>query len=290
MRIAIVPNINKPKAMTASDELVELLGGHTIVVLAETDPRQALIRFAPELVVVLGGDGSVLRIANAAAELEAAVVGINFGKLGYLTAFSLEQFKEHLPVILDGRCASTQRLMLLAALYHNHGIPGRRSVAELTAPFPIYFGTALNDVVINAGAPFRMIELQLQIDQYDTTTFRSDGLIVSTSSGSTAYSLSAGGPLLAPDVHAMVLTPLCPHSLSFRPVVVSDSSAIIIHPGHLNPGTRISFDGQFGFGFHEDQYLVIRRSPHPLRLLENPHLSHWDVLAQKLLWARSPKQ
>ncbi len=290
MRIALVPNINKPDAMVACDELVKLLAAHAPVVLAQKDPREALAAFAPELVIVLGGDGSILRIANAIAGLNTAVVGVNFGKLGYLAAFSLEQFKQHLPSILEGRCSTTDRLMLNGIVYANGGKRHWRSIPELTTGTPLYTATALNDVVINAGAPFRMIELQVQIDQDDTTTFRSDGIIVSTSSGSTGYNLSAGGPLLSPNVHAMVLTPICPHSLSFRPVVISDSSAVVIYPKRLNSGTRISFDGQFGFDFHEDQYLVVRRAPHPLRLVENPQLSHWQMLAQKLLWARSPRQ
>ena len=289
MRIAVVPNIDKPDAMAASEQILSLLPGHTVVLLAEKDPRKALLGFSAELVIVLGGDGSILRIANAAAESHTAVVGINFGKLGHLTAFSLEEFKQFLPLILAGNAPCTDRMMLHAALYRNGSNRGKRDVAELIAGEVIYFGTALNDVVINAGAPFRMIELLLQIDRHETTTFRSDGLIVSTSSGSTGYNLSAGGPLMTPDVHAMALTPICPHSLSFRPVVLPDTAAVIIHPQRLNPGTRISFDGQFGFAFHDDQYLVVRRSPHPLRLVENPQMSHWQVLAQKLMWAHTPR-
>jgi NAD+ kinase len=290
MRIALVPNVDKPDAVEAGKALLKSLSAHTVTLLAEGNPRDTLTRFKPELVIVLGGDGSILRIANAIAGLNTTVVGINFGKLGYLAAFSLDEFNHHLPAILAGTCPCTNRLLLRGNIYAQGAKRTLRTIEELTAAHPLYSATALNDVVINAGAPFRMIELQVQIDQSDTTTFRSDGIIVSTSSGSTGYNLSAGGPLVAPELRAMVMTPICPHSLSFRPVVLPDSSAIVLYPRHVNPGTRISFDGQFGYDLHEDQYVVVRAAPQPLRLLENPQMSHWDMLAQKLLWARSPRQ
>jgi NAD+ kinase len=290
MRIALVPNIDKPDAVAAGKALLASLSAHTVTLMTDGDPREAITAFRPELVVVLGGDGSILRIANAIAGLNTKVAGINFGKLGYLAAFSLEQFNQHLPAILAGTCPFTERLMLCGTIYSQGTKRSLHSIAELTAAPPLYSATALNDVVINAGAPFRMIELQVQIDHSDTTTFRSDGIIVASSSGSTGYNLSAGGPLVAPELRAMVITPICPHSLSFRPVVLPDTSTIVLYPRHVNPGTRISFDGQFGYDLREDQYVVVRAATQPLRLLENSNMSHWDMLAHKLLWARSPRQ
>jgi NAD+ kinase len=149
--------------------------------------------------------------------------------------------------------------------------------------------TALNDVVINAGEPFRMIELEVQIDGAETAPFRSDGVLVATASGSTGYNLSAGGPLIAPDVRGMVLTPICPHSLSFRPVVVADTSTILVKAVRLNPGTAVNFDGQVSMKITEKDCVVVRRAPKPLRLVENPEMSHWGMLAHKLHWAQSPR-
>ncbi len=144
--------------------------------------------------------------------------------------------------------------------------------------------------MINAGNPFRMIELDVQIDEHETTTFRSDGVILSTASGSTGYNLSAGGPVVSPDVEAMVLTPICPHSLSFRPVVLACSSAVLIVPRRLNAGSKVNFDGQLTLPLEEDQCLLIRPAPGHLRLVENPKISRWQMLGQKLHWAQSPRQ
>jgi NAD+ kinase len=291
MKIALVPNPEKPDAMAAAQHLAELLAGRGTVEILIEPKHAALAAFAPELVVVLGGDGSILAIAQELVGIHAPVAGINFGKLGYLAAFSLEQFLEHLELILAGKSPITQRLMLLGEIYpHDPAVLGVRTLEELQAKGPLAKGFALNDVVINAGDPFRMIELNVQIDENETTTFRSDGVIVATASGSTGYNLSAGGPLVSPDVDAMVLTPICPHSLSFRPVVLACSSAVLICPRRLNAGSKVSFDGQVNMPLREDQCLLIRPAPGRLRLVENPTISRWRMLGEKLHWAQSPKQ
>ncbi len=251
-----------------------------------------LAAFKPELAVVLGGDGSILATAQSLNTLPIPVVGINFGKLGYLAAFSMEEFLQHLDLILSGKAPCTERLMLTGAIYPWPGhstSAGIQSLAALESTQPRATAIALNDVVINAGDPFRMIELEIQIDQQRTTTFRSDGVVVATASGSTGYNLSAGGPLISPEVEAMVLTPICPHSLSFRPVVLPASSSVLICPHHLNAGTRVNFDGQVLIPLAENECLLIRRSPKSFTLIENPGISHWQMLAHKMHWAQSPR-
>lgn len=280
MNIVLIPNRDKPDAVAAAKDLQNGLDGHNAVSFLVGPTHQQLLDLQPHLVVVLGGDGSILASAQAMAGIDAPVVGVNFGKLGYLAAFSLEQFRQHLPAILAGKVRITERLMLHGAIFAGAG----RNTS------PVFSGWALNDVVINAGDPFRMIELEVDIDAEPTTTFRSDGVIVSTASGSTGYNLSAGGPLVSPEVHAMILTPICPHSLSFRPVVIPDSSTVQITPRHLNPGSKVTFDGQLTYPLTEDQTLIIRRAPKRLRLVENPSMSHWAMLASKLQWAQSPRQ
>ena len=297
MDIALVPNRDKPDAVAAAEHLFELLtrrqqgGGVGRLTLMTRVDRAAFAEFKPELVVVLGGDGSILTAAHALNGTRAAVVGINFGKLGYLAAYSLQEFTEYLDVILAGQAPRTERLMLQAAIYPwqgqaRHGIQSLRMLQSLA---PHAQGVALNDVVINAGEPFRMIELEVQVNEERTTTFRSDGLVVATASGSTGYNLSAGGPLISPEVEAMVLTPICPYTLAFRPVVLPAAAAILVCPYRLNAGSRVSFDGQTNVPIGEDQCLLIRRAQSCLTLVENPRFTRWQMLAQKMHWACSPR-
>jgi NAD+ kinase len=291
MKITLVPNPNKADAVAAATRLLTLLHPRqdiqATVLLAPS--HEELSGSRPDLIVVLGGDGSILATAQSLGEINAPVAGINFGKLGYLAAFSLDQFLHHLDALLEGRLPSTRRLMLKASIYKRprEGVLRPEELRGLPCRVG---GLALNDVVINAGDPFRMVELTVQIDGHATTTFRSDGVIVSTASGSTGYNLSAGGPLLSPDVEAMVLTPICPHSLSFRPVVLSAASTVLILPCRLNPGSKVTFDGQMTHPIGDDEVLMIQRSPTPLTLLENPGVTHWQMLARKLHWAQNPRQ
>ena len=297
MDIALIPNRDKPDALDAARELLDLLnarahshspnsGRTAILPSASHDDLHA---FKPSLAVVLGGDGTILSTAQALAGMRVPVAGINFGKLGYLAAYSLQEFIDHLDPILAGNVPRTERLMLQGALYPWRQKNAIQQLAELEATIPHAKGLALNDVVINAGEPFRMIELEVQVDQQPTPTFRSDGLVVATASGSTGYNLSAGGPLISPEVPAMVLTPICPYTLSFRPVVLPQTASILVCPHRLNPGSRVNFDGQFNVRIAEDECLLIRRAPNCLTLLENPTMTHWQMLAQKMHWARSPR-
>jgi NAD+ kinase len=304
MDIVLIPNRDKPDAVVAAAQLCVLLrgrmgahgdGGGRVEVMA-CPTRESLQAFSPQLVVVLGGDGSILSTAQVLGQMRVPVAGINFGKLGYLAAFSMEQFVANMDLMVSGRAPYTERLMLQAAIYPRQsflaGGAGRRieCLADLDDARPTAAGVALNDVVINAGDPFRMIELEVQINEQRTTTFRSDGVVVSTASGSTGYNLSAGGPLISPEVEAMVLTPICPHSLSFRPVVLPASSSILVLPHRLNAGSKVNFDGQVTLPIAESECLLIRRAAATFRLVENPEISHWQMLGQKLNWARSPQR
>ncbi|MCL2648865.1 MAG: NAD(+)/NADH kinase [Phycisphaerales bacterium] len=281
--IVIIPNSDKADAVAAAHRLLAILKARSQSVLLEKPTQAQLLELNPSLVIVLGGDGSILSIAQSMAGIRTPlppVVGINFGKLGYLAAFSLEEFLQHLDTILENKAPVTHRLMLQGAIHR--GLPS-------LAP-PRAHSIALNEIAIHAGHPFRMIELDVQIDGHASTTFRSDGVILATASGSTGYNLSAGGPLLSPSVPAMILTPICAHSLSFRPVVLAQDSIVVISPRKLNEGSTVSFDGQVIHPFSEEDSLIIRRAAAPLTLIENPAISHWQMLAQKLHWAQSPRQ
>ena len=300
MDIALIPNRDKPDALAAAERLLDILTRfHSPsskksvgrVTLMPNASRTLLAEFKPTLVVVLGGDGSILATAQALGTMHVPVVGINFGKLGYLAAYSLDEFIESFDIILSGHAPHTERLMLQGAIYpwQRRTPPSIQSLSALESLTPRAAGIALNDVVINAGEPFRMVELEVQIDEQRTTTFRSDGLVVSTASGSTGYNLSAGGPLISPEVAAMVLTPICPYTLSFRPVVLPESTSILVCPHRLNPGSRVNFDGQVNVAIGEAECLLIRRAPTCFTLIENPKITHWQMLAHKMHWAQSPR-
>ncbi len=292
MRIALAPNLDKSDAVAAAQQLLESLRGNAghDVRMMPTISRDAFDAFDPDMLILLGGDGTILQAARFITGMRAALVGINFGKLGYLASFTVDEFQAHLPRLLRGELNISQRLMLEGTILNapenaTDGTTGAREQAHA----PAFHCAALNDIVINSGIPFRMVQLTIAINGYDTTTFRGDGLIVSTSSGSTGYNLSAGGPLISPDLDALVITPICPHSLSFRPVVVPADTQIRITPMRVNSGTHVSFDGQVSQPLVAGQYVLVHRAPKPLRLVENPTLTHWQMLGSKLHWAQSPR-
>ena len=294
MRIALAANSDKSDAVTAAQGLLQTLtaavGAEHQVRMMSAISRAAFDEFDPDMLILLGGDGTILQAARFISGMRAALVGINFGKLGYLASFTVEEFRTQLPRILGGKLKISERLMLEGTIFDPSECRDTPApVRQADQAEPVFQCAALNDVVINAGIPFRMVQLTIVIDGHGTTTFRGDGLIVSTSSGSTGYNLSAGGPLLSPDLNAMVITPICPHSLSFRPVVVPDQTEIRITPIRVNVGTHVSFDGQISQPLAAGQYVVVRRAKQPLRLMENPSMSHWGMLASKLHWAQSPK-
>ena len=292
MRIALTPNLDKSDAVAAAQNLLETLRGHVghDVRMMPTISREAFDAFDPDVLILLGGDGTILQAARFITGMRAALVGINFGKLGYLASFTVEEFRTQLPRLLSGELQISQRLMLDGTIINTAESAADGAAGKLEpAAAPAFHCAALNDIVINAGIPFRMVQLTITINGEDTTTFRGDGLIVSTSSGSTGYNLSAGGPLISPDLNALVITPICPHSLSFRPVVVPADTEIRITPNRVNCGTHVSFDGQVSQPLVAGQYVVVRRATKPLRLVENPTMSHWQMLGSKLHWAQSPR-
>jgi NAD+ kinase len=290
MKVLLIANSAKHEAVAAGHHLLadfsRRIGVNARFMEGVDEASIGNLTDIPDLIVLLGGDGTILQAARFLARYGAPVAGINFGKLGYMAAFTLDQFKEHLPALLEGRFQTTDRLMLLASIRGPESGPGGRDIQHAPNLEAEYL--ALNDVVLNAGAPFRMVELTVRVDDSDTATFRGDGIIISTASGSTGYNLSAGGPLITPDVKAMVITPICAHSLSFRPVVVPDGSAIGIKPRRLNDGTHLVMDGMIIHPLNVKQYVVVKKAPYPLRLVINPRQTHWELLASKLHWASRP--
>jgi len=230
---------------------------------------------AADLALVLGGDGAILAAARRLGALEVPLVGVNIGKLGFLTAFDVGGVRDALDDLLAGRlpCATPMRL----------------DCAVERGSAPVHRSLAVNDVVISRGALSRVINLKLLIDEEKLTTYAGDGLIVATPLGSTAHSLSAGGPILPPDMQAIIITPICPHTLTNRPLVVPAESRVeVVVEVRGEMTTALTTDGQVYVELRSGDRIALRRSPHGLRLVRNPSRSFFRTLSDKMYWRGHP--
>ena len=223
-----------------------------------------------DLLIALGGDGTMLGAARLVGAQPVPVLGVNFGWLGYLTEFPLEELFPALEALRHGDFAVDQRMLL--------DVNVERGGARFAQP------RALNEVVINRSQPVRMIELDAYVNGQFVNTFRADGMIVATPTGSTAYSLSAGGPLVHPGIEAMLLTPICPQLLSNRPVVVPGDSVIEFVFKRADDELLLTLDGQVGIPLLPDDRVVIRRSETTFDLIRPPQRNYFEVLRTKLKW------
>ncbi|MCY7344637.1 MAG: NAD(+)/NADH kinase [Pyrinomonadaceae bacterium] len=225
-----------------------------------------------DLIVVLGGDGTMISTARLTGDREVLVLGINHGSLGYLTEFRIEEMFDALEKILAGEYEIDSRVML--------------DVQQIRGGEIIESGRVLNDVVINKVALARIIEIEVELNGLYVNSFRADGLIVSTPTGSTAYNLSAGGPIVYPSMNAVVLTPICPFTLTNRPIVVPDTAEITLHLKNENQGVVITLDGQIGYQMKKGDMVSIRKSTTNFNLVQPPNRNYFDVLRNKLKWGR----
>ncbi len=246
-----------------------------------------------DMAMVFGGDGTLLSQARQIVDLDLPLLGINFGKLGFLAEFRIADIKMYWDQIASGTCPISPRLMLGISVY-DADVPlwANHASEKFT---PQLQTVALNDAVITAGPPFRMIDLELAIDpgpgESHITKFSADGVIISTPSGSTAYNLSAGGPIVSPGIDAVCITPLCPHTLAFRPIVVNANSDVWVRVSRTNEkGTALVIDGQQSIEIQTGQQLLIRRYEHAVKLVQNPQIDYWQILARKLRWAARPRR
>jgi NAD+ kinase len=289
MRLLIVANVAKPKVQPALDDLLPWLRSHARVIDIDTDTQSDLRDVQADYILVLGGDGTLLSVARRLHGRQLPVMGINYGRLGFLASFRPDEFKTQFEQLIAGRLPIGTRMMLEASVISAAALPERITDVEAVAAARHFVCTALNDAVLTAGSPFRMIELGLGIDGDLGVSYSGDGLIISTPSGSTAYNVSAGGPILNPPLEAFCITPICPHSLSFRPIVLPPTTKVTVHAIRVNEGTTLVCDGQCHTTLEPGDHVVIRRADHPLLLVENPHARQWQVLAEKLHWASSPR-
>jgi len=286
-RIGLVARLTLPGALSALGEAATWLEAHGAKPVVEAQSAAAAklgtrwptasrteIATQVDLVVVFGGDGTLLDAAGAVAHAGADVplLGVNLGHLGFLTEVGRDELAGALEALVAGKTRVESRLLL-------HGRVERRgsTVAQ---------HLALNDIVVTRGALSRMIEIDVTVGGQFVCHVKADGLIVATATGSTAYNLSAGGPVVHPSVDAIVLTPIAPHTLTFRPIVLHADSSITLQPV-IEPGLSdivVTFDGQFGAPLERNDRVVVERAPRRLQLLRISTRTHFDMLREKLKW------
>jgi NAD+ kinase len=278
-RIGIVCKTGRPEPAEILRELLPWLRERGVEIFIDIETAQSLnmkgyprseIPDLSEAVVVFGGDGTMLSVARIACEREVPILGVNLGGLGFITEVQRTEIFGAMEEVLAGKSVYEDRLMLTACV-HRHG----EKVAEYTA---------LNDVVLNKGALARIIEMETFIDRRYVTSFRADGLIVSTPTGSTAYNLSAGGPILDPTMDCIILTPICPHTLTNRPIVLPADVLVEVILKSPVEDVFLTLDGQVGFSLRQSDIVVVEKSPFKTRLLVPHERNYFQVLRTKLKW------
>jgi NAD+ kinase len=230
----------------------------------------AAIAAEVDLFIVLGGDGTLLSVSRLVEARRTPILGINLGSLGFLTEVTRDETIPVLERLLAGELEVSERLRLDVTI--------RRGGMEV-ARYRV-----LNDLVINKGALARIIDMEAWVDDTYLTTFKADGLIVATPTGSTAYNLSAGGPIISPTLHCLVISPICPHMLTNRPIIVSDEALIRIEVKFQDEEVALTADGQVGMPLHGGDVVEIRRSLHPTMLVISPTKDYFQILRTKLKW------
>jgi NAD+ kinase len=285
--VGIVIKPNHAEALATASELTEWLENRGVRVIGRpyseaespgTEPGEAGSAEADrlgadaDLIVVLGGDGTMISTARLIGDAEVLVLGVNYGSLGYLTDFRIEELYGALEAIFDGNYQIDRRVMLGAEHWRD---------GEMLAK-----GRVLNDVVINKAAIARIIGIEVSLNGLYVNSFRADGLIVATPTGSTAYNLSAGGPIIYPSMNAIVITPICPFTLTNRPIVVPDNVEIELSLENENEGVVLTLDGQTGYPMKSGDRTVIRKSRTTFNLVQPQNRNYFDVLRNKLKWGR----
>lgn len=224
-----------------------------------------------DLIVVLGGDGTLLSIARHIKRSDLPILGVNLGGLGFLTAITLDELFTVLSEVLAGNFSLSPRMVLKVSIYRHQQ--------------PVYHHVVLNDVVINKGAMARIIDLKTVIDEKLVNTFKADGLIFSTPTGSTGYSLSAGGPIVYPTLNSITIAPICPHTLSNRPLIVPSEVTIkTTLTSTDSDDVFLTLDGQVGFSLQPFDKITITRADHDINLVTSPSKTYFEVLRNKLKW------
>ncbi len=281
--IALIGKHDNPEIMTPLLHLGQFMENRNLDVVLDSrtaphiqDKKYTILSLddigkRADLAIVLGGDGTMLNIARTLAPFDVPLVGINQGRLGFLTDLSTDTMLETLGSILDGQYVTERRMLL--------------SVEVIRSEIGLFSALAFNDVAVNRGISGGMIEIEVHIDGEYVYSLRSDGLIVATPTGSTAYALSSGGPILHPSLDLIALVPVSPHTLSNRPIVVGPNATVEVLMRSAEEGARIHSDSHSHFDLDEWDKVVIRRSPQTVRLLHSSNHSYYRMLREKLGWS-----
>lgn len=279
--VAIFAKMHDPRCQGVANELVSWLEQRGCLALVDEHLARHIgkldglsheeIREQAELVVVLGGDGTLISVARLFSGKTVPIVGINLGSLGFLTEITLEELYPRLEKCLEGAPRVSDRMMLEVAVLRDGKELERCQV--------------LNDMVINKGALARIVDLETRVNRHFLTTYKADGLIVSTPTGSTGYSMSAGGPIIHPLMSCIVITPICPHTLTNRPIVVPDDSIISITvTSAFDEKVYLTLDGQVGFELQEGDSVEVRRALKTTALVMSRSRDYFEILRTKLKW------
>ena len=256
----------RPDVCEAVDEMLPVIERHVEVVGVDRNQDADLSSVDADLVLVLGGDGTFLSVARRLGGSEVPVLGVNLGRMGFLTEITREELIEALTTALAGEGTIRPRMMIEVETSF-----GARAVG-------------LNDAVVTRGALSRMLSLEVRVDGEYAARHDGDGVIVATPTGSTAYSLSAGGPLVSPDVQALLVTPICPHTLSTRPLVLGAERTIEVHVRDSGPEAHLTVDGQLSWPLEPDSRVTVRRHPHPVHTVEVGSRTWFETVRDKLHW------
>jgi NAD+ kinase len=280
MRIFVLGNGHRPGAREEAERLLPFLRQHADVVAFDLFQEQDLSGLAADLALVLGGDGSILRSARQMGYRQVPVLGVNLGKLGFLAALTPDELCRCFPQVAAGAYGVSRHVMLECTV--------TEAPAEAAAPEAGRTFLCLNEVVVVAGPPFQLIDLDLEVDGEPVTRFSGDGLILSTPVGSTGHSLSAGGPILGQELAAFVITPICPHTLTNRPVVESADKTYTILVRRASAGTTLILDGQENLPVTVRHRVTVRRAPVDFLLVKVPGHGYYQTLRDKLRWGAGP--
>jgi NAD+ kinase len=279
-RVAIYAKKNHPNASTFAAEVMNWLRQRGLEVLLEEDLAASLgiardyvdgdIPARAELVIMLGGDGTLISVARHLGEREKPILAVNLGSLGFLTEITRDETFPTLERVLAGDYELSRRMKL--------------DCIVLRAGIQVEHYSVLNDVVINKGALARIIDMEAMVNGHYLTTFKADGLIVATPTGSTAYNLAAGGPIIDPQVNSLVITPICPHTLTNRPLIVPGDAVIRLHVTFDDQMVHLTADGQVGMQLQLDDVVELQQSAVHTLLIKSPSKDYFEVLRAKLRW------
>lgn len=276
MKVLLAASPDRPATASILNEVRKIVAQHAdIVAEVQADSAALSANLVFDRMVAVGGDGTLIAQVRRILDRGVPLVGVNSGRLGFLAEFDLASLEAQAESIFGPNPLVRQRMVIDVMVKRKDGTV-------------VFHGVAVNDAVVSAGFPFRMIELRLEFSGNVGPDVAGDGIIIASPVGSTAYSVSAGGPIVHPDVEALIVTPICPHSLGFRPIVVPSHLDISVRVERANDGTTLMLDGQTNIRLAVGDTIHAGRHQSMARLVGNPDVTYWQQLLSKMRWAAPP--